>query len=468
MKTVEGEMTVNKLKFMILASAMVVTMSCQSRRDQESAPKTYGYDNSEGVISFETHLKVLRGPQDSKTYSSDTEFSRIYSSKINKEMLWQIQHIFSSLTNQGKYKSYPGVIGQLHLSEAEYKPEVIGTSLVDNGTAVVVNYRFRDKIALHNKHFDRDTAKISFVLPEEVTQIYKKGFPPNGGKNKCTDHHYDTEDDFWYFWDPSMKNCPIKKSDLVQIDAVVKKVPQRPKTYPEFAKLNGDNGNDKKLKVVLIYGIDESFESGDVGRTAYQSFLSLAKKQGYVMTGHMNKHKVLKLPKRTDVAVELHVYLLDPDEDKDFVDVVKSSLNGHGNPSEAADIFVYSGHSGLGGYLAPEQFGKRFGSKIELLKDKYQILAFQGCSSYAYYNHSYFDLKRTENDPKGTKNLDIITAGIGIAFGVSPLQEFKIIDNLVGGRKLSWQNIIDDVYLVDPENTALHQVNGDEDNPTTP
>jgi hypothetical protein len=457
-----------RLEFKVLVAGFLGILvaslnSCRTRNEAENEVKTYGFDNSEGDLDFESYLFVLNSQSDTKVYSSVPEFKAVYAKKIETELELQIRHIFSSLTNQGEYVKYPGVVANTY-----NPPKILKETLSPDGKGIRIDYHAHDKIALHNKHYNGAKADIDFYLPAEISQLYAKGFPHNSRLNKCTDHHYNSWDDFWYFWDPKKRGCPLTDADLVKVTGHVVKTPQKPKTYPEYQLLYGDNGNGKNLKVVVLYGIDESYDSGDLGRSAYQGFLQKIKKDGFIedKVRSVKKHKIFNLTKN-NINIELHAELADPDDDKDFQIFVTDAMNGNGKLEDAADIFIYSGHSGLGGYLDPERFGKKYGDPIALPKNKYQIFAFQGCSSYAYYNRSYMALKRSEQDRVGSKYLDIITAGIGIAFGVSPQQEYVIVRDLVSHRKLTWQNIMDDVYLVDPENTALHQVNGDEDNPTS-
>ena len=86
----------------------------------------------------------------------------------------------------------------------------------------------------------------------------------------------------------------------------------------------------------------------------------------------------------------------------------------------SASVVIYAGHSGLGEYLSPEAIYRRSGLKLNLPKERYQILFFNGCNSYPYYNLEYFAKKSTEQDPNGTKNLDIITNGLPTYFYAIP------------------------------------------------
>ena len=150
--------------------------------------------------------------------------------------------------------------------------------------------------------------------------------------------------------------------------------------------------------------------------------------------------------------------------DPNSADFAQEAVRG----MKTADIFLYDGHSGLGGYLSPERLAEDTGRPLELPKSKYQIFVFQGCSTYAYYNSAYFNLKKGSGDPKGTKNLDIVTTGIGAAFDVGAKVDVAFLTSVTTGARPSWQTIIDRVHAAEGENTALTHVNGDEDNPRTP
>ena len=124
---------------------------------------------------------------------------------------------------------------------------------------------------------------------------------------------------------------------------------------------------------------------------------------------------------------------------------------------EEGSVVIYDGHSGLGEYLNIDKIEKKNNFKINFPTQKYQIYFFNSCSSYPYYNATYFDRKL------GTKNLDIITNGLAtlfIAIEPSTMPLLKAIDQYMQtGIKTSYQSIIS---KSDSEN--LIGINGDEDN----
>ena len=135
---------------------------------------------------------------------------------------------------------------------------------------------------------------------------------------------------------------------------------------------------------------------------------------------------------------------------------------------ENDDVFIYDGHSGLGGYLNLKRLQQSLGRPLKLDVNKSQIFFFNGCSTFAYYNHDYCELKKTSADPKGIKNLDIVSTAIGASFDIGARHDVILIAGIADGSRPSWKLLIDRMYRVDREQTALTHVNGDEDNPTAP
>ena len=154
---------------------------------------------------------------------------------------------------------------------------------------------------------------------------------------------------------------------------------------------------------------------------------------------------------RDGIDFQIDMKLIDPNTDS-FVKKAKSAL-------ENSDMFIYDGHSGLGGYLYVDRFEDTLGSPLNLPLDKQQIMYFNGCSTYSYYNTGYFEAK------KGTEHLDVLTTSVGAVFSIGARHDVKLIEHITSGRRPTWQKIIDDIYKVSPEETALTHVNGDEDNP---
>jgi len=113
--------------------------------------------------------------------------------------------------------------------------------------------------------------------------------------------------------------------------------------------------------------------------------------------------------------------------------------------AERGSVFLYSGHSRVGG-LDLKYMGDQIGSPIKVNHSQYQIYGFFGCSSYGYYNLSYFAAKASNVDPDGTKNTDIITNGITGSFHDMADFNIKTVTPILNwsarGSKMTWQQII--------------------------
>ena len=88
---------------------------------------------------------------------------------------------------------------------------------------------------------DDNPIRLKFVLPLEVTTIYKKGLNRRGTKNLCTDSNYNSEGDHFYFWNPYKYRCPLKSKDLLKVNALLEPMESTTNTFPRYKKLFGDN-----------------------------------------------------------------------------------------------------------------------------------------------------------------------------------------------------------------------------------
>ncbi|MBC7458671.1 MAG: hypothetical protein H7235_10350, partial [Bdellovibrionaceae bacterium] len=123
-------------------------------------------------------------------------------------------------------------------------------------------------------------------------------------------------------------------------------------------------------------------------------------------------------------------------------------------------VILYNGHSGIGrnlnlGYIEQEQ-----GFKIHMSKD-YQIIFFGSCMPYGYYTQMYFDRKATAEDPKGTKNLDLLVYGKEMYS--SNREGYQVIRTLTNEMLYSFNFSYKDMVGHNPKN--YFGVIGDEDNP---
>jgi len=413
----------------------------------------YGSDSRQARMQFQTYL-LYAIPED---YTGPvTRLLADYDQRLKiKELVdLQLQHMYGAFTMHPGFTENPGI------PSGDYKVELLSAEKVPNQPYAKITYSYDDVVVFASGLFKNGATRISFALPKDPVTIYSKGFvSPSASVNRCTDRHYNSEGDFWYFWNPYQDGCPITGADLVGVTTDLKPLPMTRNTYPEYAKLYGDNGNGDVLEVSYLVGVDESFAAGDLGKKTFNDAFAGLKAAGFRATVDEARRKRLTL-KTPSGRTAVEMLLLDPNSSEFAAEAVRAM--------RSADVFLYDGHSGLGGYLNPARLEQDAGAKLALPAAKYQIFVFQGCSTYAYYNSAFFNLKKSGADPKGTKNLDIITTGIGAAFDVGAAVDVAFLTGVTTGQKPSWQELINKVRAAEGYNTALTHVNGDEDNPRTP
>lgn len=337
-------------------------------------------------------------------------------------------------------------------------------------TTVTVGYNYKGTIVLQNG----PTNSYEIYLPINPTKIY--GAAMVGENNPCTDEHYQSEGDFWYFWSPERTGCKLKvDKDYKVIKTKIKRFENSKLTYPEYQNLPDAKGN---ITVHVLFGMDEPTEnrnpikSTDINAYNYREFRNYLIKSGYTSTKWTDEQvkSVAKTLNGDTPYVEtiqkgkmVYRFFYGPtgiDEDSlGFHWFYKDAL-------ENASVMMYEGHSGLGGHLDLDSIEESLGETIKFSK-RYQIYFFDSCTSYKYYNTAYFERKMTASDPKGTKKLDIFTNGLATAFDAMPAAsaalavalDKSLIHATLGTHFVSYQTL---AKQIDSEN--LFGVNGDEDN----
>jgi hypothetical protein len=489
----------------IALSVLLGVIACNTTQPNESETKFYGKDAKRATLTF-SHQVQMQVPEGYKGDIADLSNAK-WQETLEEHIRLQLAHMFGAFVNHDRptdFVTNPGIPRE--------RP-IINITKVEPGRqgSITIHYDYSD-IAAFKKDLFRglQSAKIEFYLPKDPTQIYDRGLVPIADAeriykndewalqdialakaarqkhvNLCTDIHYNSVEDYWYFWNPYQRGCPQSTKDfLTTVTATLKPERSTAQTWPRYKEFFGDNGNGKKLLVTFLVGIDESFKKSDLGVQGFEKnfrLLTEGKKllkdqaaveaelllpgevkllrstpddEDVVFKVETNEKRYRKLTlEGRNYSVELHMHLVNPDS-SNFVKLAVDGL-------QKSDLFIYDGHSGLGGYLS---VGRLFGDRRKTLpQDKYQIFFFNGCSTFSSYNFDFFQLKATDEDPAGTKNLEILTTSVPASFTRGPGSNSWLIRGLFNGQKAKWQRIVDDIYRVDPEDSALTAVNGDED-----
>jgi hypothetical protein len=275
-------------------------------------------------------------------------------------------------------------------------------------------------------------------LPADLTTIYDK---------KCTDPHYDSFGDFWYFWDPlTDSNCRYlsksPQSNTISI-AISSGAKTSPDVTPRLDLLRGDNGNGKTLSIYVVHGFNESSTSrNDDGRVCFKE-----------LNEHLLATGFKETIERRDNSRPLYVYTKTMTLAGKEVDVeirhllVETGIESRGvtfakffkEAVEKADVIVYEGHSGLGGNLDIPSLEEKAG-KFKFNPAKRQIFFFDSCASYSYYL-GQFSAEKTK------AKIDVVTYALSSYFDSSENVLEGLLNALTNEKKsdMKWMDILKDM-----------------------
>lgn len=432
----------------------------------------YGKASTEAILEYESSADIAFNQ---KATLKDLQKSGKIQASVLELLDAQIQHLMGTFQSQSFLDEfgYPGVLGETYT--IDFKEF---TKLKDG--RALVKYSFHGKVVFHSDSFQgKKSISIPLKLPKAPDQIYALGL--KGEVNKCTDEHYNSEGDFWYFWDPDMRGCPLKGDfeNVLRFNGRLKRLANTTSTYPEYDLLYGDNENGSLMKTSLFLGYIEEIESltipnrKDDGYIAFteveQSLVDLgyelkekedafrenargAKLKGINFSRLYEKKLQTKLGKT--ILSQVEILLSDTDinsKDETFHRHYTTAL-------ENSDLIAYDGHSGLGSYLNLDWL-----PAFSFKPKKYQIIYFNGCSSYPYYNGTYFAAKG------GTKYMDLITSGLPTLTNTSSPNMMSFATPFLTGSLQSYQRLLNQIEISNGDNgTYLVGVNGDEDNKFKP
>jgi|GEM_PF-402192 len=456
-------------KLILNLIAVGLLASCSS---QESTPRQISFVSkkaSEATLTFEHFVEI-----DSENKPSLTE--------AKEQVAEQVQHMFGPMERSDVMAA----------PKEDQKIELKSSSIEKvREKRWKIGYRYTGTIVLQNG----PRSKYKFLLPVDPDKIYRAGFV--GGLNTCTDEHYQDEGDFWYFWAPAgwgkneYPKCRLREGeDYETVTGLVERLEKDRATYPEYDRLAVKNVID----VHFFYGKDEPggttdpYKSKDVNATSYRDVVkSLTDKDsgmGFTLRRWSRAEIDQIVPRETrDSSVFVEEAVKEYPNGLKIRARIFFGQTGIDEKSTAfhyffrdalqnSSVMIYNGHSGLGGHLDLKAIADLQGFRIAPKKSRYQIYFFNSCTSYTYYNSTYFNRKRTKSskrkvDPAGTANLDIMANGLSTAFDVmheTDMAVVKVIDKYAS-RNIwtSYQKLARDI---DSDN--LFTVNGDEDNPTSP
>jgi hypothetical protein len=457
-----------KAKFTIFLSAIAIASTLGISLSAVAAPKPaakerklyVGADSTEAIMTFSHEVEI----------NSETKPTV----KVAKEHIEnQLTHLFGPM-GEARYPAVPN--GNHTVDNVKVTPKL------SSSNTWLARYDYEGTIVVKNG----PTNEYEIILPVNPETVYEAGM--SGRRNPCTDHHYQSEGDFWYFWNPKNPGCRMKEGvDYSRLKAKIKRLANSKSTYPEYERLPDSDG---VIKISLLMGMDDPKKgrdpnnSTDINAKNFRDIKAslIDNGRGY-KNSLADKRDILEVLGRSSARNLPYV--------EDFKKTIKNGNKeytlwvqiffGPSGIDEGSDNFhyffkdalensavmMYDGHSGLGGHLDLASIEDAHNFRIAPNKRRYQIYFFNSCSSYTYYNSMFFGRKATASDENGTKNLDILTNGLATYFSVmhdTNLALIKAIEAWAAGKaSLNYQTI---ARQIDSGN--LFGINGDEDNPTRP
>lgn len=446
MKSLARLALAKNLALTILTALSVVAPAAAAER------KLYtGVDSSEYAMTYVNEVEIDSAREPSL-------------SRVNEAIEAQVVHLFGSMAANTR----------LGVPKTDHKTRLIEVTRKGPATFAAV-YEYTGTVVVRNGR-----GPLQVALPINPQTVFSAGLV--GSNNPCTDHHYQSEGDFWYFWNPFNLGCRLQQGrDYKMVHVELAPLSTTTQSFPEYDRLVDATGT---IKVSILMGLDKESAGKDPNRSAdvnadnFRDVKASLLQSGYEVRRVTPAELRRGLPEGTvlpwveqftktvsrqgreiRILVEIFFGASGIDESSTaFHYYLKDAL-------ENSSVMIYAGHSGLGGHLDLAAIERAQGFAIQPNLDRYQIYFFNSCSSYPYYNTMYFGRKASILDPKGTKNLDILTNGLATYFSVigrTNLAVVRAIELWASGRtNVSYQTLARQI-----ESNNLFGVNGDENNPT--
>lgn len=339
------------------------------------------------------------------------------------------------------------------------------------------------------------TYKAQWIIANELTGYNQISVPvPYTAANletpnwvQCTDSEvtHQTMNLYWYYWDPARPGCDQKEGVHYQniVITLQKKTPNLKVSYPEYQNLIQVKPGGKILTLTFAFGYVEEVTNPlpdqdlDYGMQQYRDFLSYVRKNsGSVLKetpiyqsefpGAVNPRKIMGyrfIGYNSGVHLKIDVMAA---ADVDQMDIFAKSF-AHDHDS----FFGWFGHSRLGWGFDSDNlvYYLKRQPQYYSISQQYQIIYWAGCNSYSYYTIPFFELKaNSQQDPFGTKYLDIISNGLSSYFALNSTNAKIVLRHLINWEKrASYQVILSDLEFAAHRIGAdriMINVLGDEDN----
>jgi hypothetical protein len=472
--------------FLAVIPALLVTSSSHAYTS---------YKSSEAVLNYDAFLDIPFEVKKGKVVKRWPTHKKVLDLIVGTdEVAGQVQYMFGPMIINAAMDEIQKDFLNRKYSAPKGDEVITNIEVEEREDGYRAYYHYKGTIVVQNgpkKYYN-------IALPRNPADLYARSLLKSG-KNPCTDPKYPSFDDFWYFWSPDWDGCKERitpynasseEGDYLVIRADMQRLPNVASSRPEYENLVQDGG---EIKVSLLMGMDdpknmmnpilsakkENKKRDDLNAQNFRGLKKEFEDAGFVAKPWSREriaalvpYKITRYPYAEDLVYEGY----DGERATKMTVTMFFGQTGsdqkHSTPFHFffrdalmhSSVLIYDGHSGLGSNLFLPWLKRFYEIGFNPSKKQYQIYYFNACSSYAYYNNLFFDRKKTESDPTGTKMLDIITSAAEASFGSGVQTNFSLINSVhkwaKTGRATSYQALMKRL-----EDDNLAGVNGDEDNP---
>lgn len=367
------------------------------------------------VLFSQAHAQVIAPSAAEMIYSYQTKFITTPDDSVENLAYAHSQYLFGVFHSPfviGRFGLNPDKVGGIGAPSSDPRIRILKATPLDNGR-VEIEYSLQARVLVHSKVAETLLSRsvLELYMPLDIDRVYLK---------KCTDAHYDSVGDYWYFWDPYRAGCEALQRSPATQRVQIQFAPIRARkmeTRVRLDLLRANNDNGENFVIYALHGFeDNARNSEDAGRANYKLFNEDMQKRGFEKTVRSSSYtnpwidwsKRIQMANGKDIAVTVRSLLVNTtitSRSTAFARFFKDAV-------AEADVIIYLGHSGLGGNLDIPALESKVG-RFEFNPRKRQIFYFDSCSSYSYY------LKPFAAEKTRAK-IDIMTNGLSSYFHTTP------------------------------------------------
>lgn len=375
------------------------------------------------VLSLSSQAQVISpsGQEINFSVSSIMTASRDQNLTAKEQVQFHVSHLFGLFHSPElitKFKLDPSLIDGIGAPQSDMEIKIISQNII-SANKVRISYQAKGKMLLQKKvaQYFLNKKSLAFPLPVDPYEIYRE---------ECTDEHYTSFGDFWYFYDAYRAGCesllkpPLAQDVQFDFSAVAAR---KTELSPRLDLLRGNNDNGSVFSIAVIHGYSNGWNiPKDDGKLNYNQLNDYLKRQKFVRktlytnTTHPQDvfSKNITLANGKTIEVQINHILVETTISSKTVSFAKFFRDA----VATADVIVYSGHSGLGMNLDIPMLEQKAGT-FEFNPKKRQIFFFDSCASYSYYLTTF-------SAQKTRAKIDVVTNALSSFFmtGEGVLESF--------------------------------------------